>query len=214
MADFEEAIRLEPRNTHALAARGEIHALQKDYERAIADFTEADDRYFLAAGYYLRAQAYQSKKDYAKAIDDLTRVIKIDPGTTIFYVLEGERVAVIADELTMFGHLARGSAYLATHDTQNAVRDFTEVLLYQGGLIRRPARANMVFPAAYYGRALAHAEGKEHDRAIMDLDAAIKLSPHVAEAYSARGGAYWSKGAYGAAMVDYLRAARLRYLPW
>jgi tetratricopeptide (TPR) repeat protein len=143
----------------------------------------------------------------------LTRIIELDPGLTFFYVSQGERVVVIADELTIIAYLDRGSAYLAMHDTPKAVLDFSEVLSRQSERVLRAVRVNAL-AAAYYGRARAHAEGKKEDRAIADLDEAIKLIPGFVEAYAARSRAHWNKGAYRAAMADYLRAARFRFLPW
>jgi lipoprotein NlpI len=38
MADFNEAIQLDPKSTHAFRNRGVVYALKGDYSRAIADF--------------------------------------------------------------------------------------------------------------------------------------------------------------------------------
>jgi tetratricopeptide (TPR) repeat protein len=70
MADYSEAIRLDPNLAVAYNDRGLAYADKKEYDRAIADFSEAirlDPKYALA--YYYRAVAYRriGREDLAKA---------------------------------------------------------------------------------------------------------------------------------------------------
>src|SRR5262249_4812755 len=60
--------------------RANVHKARKDYDRALADFSEAirldpqdPDAFFN------RASIYRGKKDYAKAAADLREVIRLDP---------------------------------------------------------------------------------------------------------------------------------------
>jgi tetratricopeptide (TPR) repeat protein len=41
LADFDQAIRLDPNDAFAVGARGDLHLVRKDYEHAIADYTTA-----------------------------------------------------------------------------------------------------------------------------------------------------------------------------
>ncbi len=80
LADFNEAVRLDPANPQAFYERGFIHHRNDEQDLAIADFTSAihlDPKY--ASAYYGRGGAYTSKGLYKKAIDDFNRAIKLEP---------------------------------------------------------------------------------------------------------------------------------------
>uniref|UniRef100_UPI000A83D7B6 tetratricopeptide repeat protein n=1 Tax=Treponema endosymbiont of Eucomonympha sp. TaxID=1580831 RepID=UPI000A83D7B6 len=60
--------------------RGIAYALKSDYDRAIADCTQAtklDPN--LAEAYVIRAAAYGSKGDYDQAAADFSKALGIDP---------------------------------------------------------------------------------------------------------------------------------------
>ncbi|MGH6835049.1 MAG: tetratricopeptide repeat protein, partial [Methylocella sp.] len=56
---------------------------------------------------------------------------------------------------------------------------------------------------AYYNRGLAYYDRGDHDRAIADYDAAIRLDPKHVDAYNNRGNAYQAKGDHDRAIADY-----------
>lgn len=62
--------------------------------------------------------------------------------------------------------------------------------------------------AAYYNRGNAHAPKGDHDAAIADYDAAIRLDPKNASAYNNRGSAKNDKGDSEAALADFNAAIR------
>jgi tetratricopeptide (TPR) repeat protein len=69
VADFDEAIRLNPQFSFAYNSRGYAYAMKGDFDRAIADYNEAirlDPRYGLAL--LNRGLAYFTKHDYDRAI--------------------------------------------------------------------------------------------------------------------------------------------------
>jgi tetratricopeptide (TPR) repeat protein len=80
IADFNEAIRLDPNDATAYNNRGWAWSNKKDYDRAIADYSEAirlDPKYALA--YNNRGWAWSNKKDYDRAIADYNEAIRLDP---------------------------------------------------------------------------------------------------------------------------------------
>jgi len=89
IADFTEAIRLNPNSVTAYLKRGEATALDNFFmpdkataERIIADFTEVIRlNPNSTAGYYSRGQIYNWSviRDYDKAIADFTQCIRFDP---------------------------------------------------------------------------------------------------------------------------------------
>ena len=80
ITDFNEAIRLDPKDATAFHNRGETWSLKMDNAKAIADYTEAirlDPKFLLA--FVGRGNAWQYKKNYDKAIADYTEAIRLDP---------------------------------------------------------------------------------------------------------------------------------------
>jgi tetratricopeptide (TPR) repeat protein len=73
IADYTEAIRLNPKDDSAFYFRGEAYRQKADYDRAIADYTEAIrlNPKDVFASYYARGGAYVDKGDYGHAISDL-----------------------------------------------------------------------------------------------------------------------------------------------
>ncbi|MGH6754466.1 MAG: tetratricopeptide repeat protein, partial [Bradyrhizobium sp.] len=64
--------------------------------------------------------------------------------------------------------------------------------------------------AAYYNnRAVAHRNKGDNDRAIADLNEAIRLDPKLAMAFNNRGAAYNEQGDNDRAVADYNEAIRL-----
>ena len=82
IADFSEAIRLDPECVEAYVERGRAYAgteLQ-EYDRAIADFTEAIRLDPTRAEILVdRGNAYAEREDYDQAIADFTSAIEFEP---------------------------------------------------------------------------------------------------------------------------------------
>ncbi|MDR2553384.1 MAG: tetratricopeptide repeat protein [Treponema sp.] len=85
IADFTQAIRLEPNNSYRYEDRANAYEKKGDYDQAIADYTQvirlAPDR----APYWERANAYANKGDYDRAIADYTQAIRLDPNDATAY---------------------------------------------------------------------------------------------------------------------------------
>jgi len=80
IADFGEAIRLDPASKVQYNNRGNAWLAKGDYDRAIADYSEAirlDPRHVYAIRN--RGVAYRSKQDYDRAIADFTEALRLDP---------------------------------------------------------------------------------------------------------------------------------------
>jgi tetratricopeptide (TPR) repeat protein len=86
IADFTEAIRLDPKNATTHNKRGVAYHRKGDMDRAIADFTEAirlDPK--LAYAYNGRGDAYREKGDTDRAIADFNEAMRIDPKNVSAY---------------------------------------------------------------------------------------------------------------------------------
>jgi lipoprotein NlpI len=90
IADYTQAIALDPKIAKAYNNRGVAYATKGDHDRAIADFTQAialDPKF--AIGYNDRGSAYRDKGDTDRAIADYTEAITIDPKYVLAYFNRG-----------------------------------------------------------------------------------------------------------------------------
>jgi lipoprotein NlpI len=177
IADYSEAIKLDPAYATAYNNRGFVYVGKKDYDRAIADFSEAiklDPKY--AAAFYNRGAAYSVKNEYDLAIADFNEAIGFSPNfAAAFY--------------------NRGTAHAGKNEYDLAISDFSEAI-----------RINPKFAAAYNNRGFAHVGKQEYDRAIADYSEAIKIDPKYATAFFSRGLAHYYKGSFSEAIADLLQA--------
>lgn len=80
IADYSEAIRVNPRNAQAWTNRGARLQRKKEFQRAIADHTEAirlDPNHKDA--WYNRGNVYQEMGDRQRAIADYRQALKVNP---------------------------------------------------------------------------------------------------------------------------------------
>jgi tetratricopeptide (TPR) repeat protein len=80
IADFTQAIKLDPNYAHAYIYRGVAYGTKGDNDSAIADFTQFIRLYPNdAEGYVGRGGAYYMKGDRARARTDLSKALELDP---------------------------------------------------------------------------------------------------------------------------------------
>ena len=214
---YDQAIKVNPKNSVAYVSRGFAYAIKGNNDRAIQDYNQAiqlDPKN--AAAYRYRGIAYGTKGDNDRAIQDLDQAIQLDPKDAVAYASrgsafasKGERDRAIQDfnEAIQFDptnaapYIGRGNAYESKGDHDRAIQDFD-----------RSIQLNSKFPFAYVGRGDAYRSEGDHDRAIQDYDQAIQLDPEDKKnvnAYIGRGLAYVSKGDYDRAIRDYDQAIKL-----
>jgi lipoprotein NlpI len=141
IADYDEAVKLDPKNARALANRGTAHSEKGDADAAIADFDAAikrDPR--LGSAYFNRANAYAAKGEADRAIADYSMAVKYDRRNVNAYIARGAL------------HLASGAAAKARGDMALAARldrknayavlwqDIAERRAKQKGVLARGAR--------------------------------------------------------------------------
>jgi lipoprotein NlpI len=141
IADYDEAIKLDPKNASALTNRGTSHIEKGDADAAFADFDEAikrNPRY--ASAYFNRANAYAAKGDGDRAVADYTMSIRYDRRNVNAYIARGA-LQLAGGAATK----ARADMVLATRlDRRNAYavlwQDIAERRAKQKGVLTRGAR--------------------------------------------------------------------------
>ena len=180
LADYTQALRLDPHNAVIYKERGDVYDNLGEFDKAIADFNQAlklNPNY--AVVYRDLGTVYSNKGDYDRAISECTQAIRLEPNVGTYYV-------------------SRGNAYFNKKDFDRAIADCTQAIRLE------PNKGD------YYNyRGNAYSFKKDYDRAIADYTQAIKLDPNFAWAYGNRGTAYYNKGDWNRAIADYEAALRL-----
>lgn len=178
--DFDEALRLYPRNAMAINNRGLAFAMKGDDDSALDHFNEAiqlDPN--LALAYSNRGLVYHRLGHYDRALLDLNESVRLDPEVSQSY-------------------LFRGYVYFDKGDYRNAIRDFNEA--------KRSDPDNAV---VYRNLGNAHYNMGNYEQAIVDYTEAVRLEPQNAHSYNNLGDAFFQLRNYGNAIEEYSRAIEL-----
>ena len=180
IADYNEAIRLDPKDDNAFYDRGTVYNSKGNYDHAVADLNEAlrlNPKNALA--FNNRGSVYYREADYDRAIADYSEAIRLNPNDAVAFN-------------------NRGLAYGWKGDDEQAIADYSEAI-----------RLNPNDADALANRGYAYDNKGDYDHAIADLTEVIRLNPNDAEALANRGYAYAGKGDYDQAIADYTQAIRL-----
>lgn len=186
IAEFDEAIRIDPKNSYAWALKNDFDRAIRDYDEAIRlDPTDADYRSF-------RGGAWVDKKNFDKAIDDFQEAIRLEPKNRL------------ANSCLPLAFASRGSAALDRKDYDSAIDDLKEAIRLSPG--NEQAHSNLA--TSYFGRGNAWSRKREYNFAIRDYSEALKCDPKDAAAYFGRGYAWSQLDNYDNAIRDYNSAIR------
>ena len=180
IADYNEAIRLDPKSAIAFSDRGVAYMRKGDLDRAFADYNEAlrlNPTY--GPAFSNRGVAYWKKGDNVRAFADYNEAIRLNPNYA-----------------PAFSN--RGFAYWTKGDNVRAFADYNEAI-----------RLNPNYAPAFSNRGFAYWTKGDNDQAFADYNEAIRLEPKNAIAFYRRGLAYMRKGDDDRAIADYNEALRL-----
>lgn len=181
IADFTEAIRLDPKFRDAYMNRGYAWYTAGQWRRGIDDYTEAlkiDPNY--ARGYYLRSELWEGEGELDKAIADMTEVIRLEPNESDHYQ-------------------KRGLLWLDNKDEEHAIADFTQAI-----------RLDPKFISGYFHIAGIMVSRGQYDRAVATYSEGIAANPDdAAGLLGARGQVQFFSGDFPAAAADLLRAIEI-----
>jgi tetratricopeptide (TPR) repeat protein len=83
IADFNQALQLNPKYAKAFNNRGNAYYNQKEYDRAIKDYNQALQLKltpkYAAVAFYNLGNAYAKKKEYDRAIADYNQALQLNP---------------------------------------------------------------------------------------------------------------------------------------
>jgi len=170
--------------------RGATFMEQKEFDKAIAEFTNAirlapND----ASSYAMRCSAYFWKGDFECSIADGETALRLDPKliSTRFLIYN------LTD-----AYQKQGEFYLDKNDLDKAIASFTNAIKYSPD-----------YNILYIARGFTYENKKDFDRAIADYTQAIRLNPNEVVAYINRGNTYYKKKDYDRAIADFEAALRI-----
>lgn len=184
--NFTKALYLKPDYLEVYSFLADTHDRKGDYNKAIENYSrliELEPDYYLH--YYMRGAAYYRKGETDTAIADFSRAIELKQGYYIAYY-------------------SRGKAYYKKGEADKAVSDFSKAIEYRGGFthirfdfkknrkeIADTAKAKEIldlsraikltpdFYGAYYFRGNVYYEDGVYEKALSDVNTAIKLKPEL-----------------------------------
>ncbi len=114
IADYSEAIRLDPKHAHAFNGRGSVWSVKQDYDQALADYSEAirlDPTSAHAFGG--RGNVWSGKKKHDRALSDYAEAIRLDPNDAYSFDARAWLLATCPDATYRDAKLAIVSATTA-----------------------------------------------------------------------------------------------------
>jgi tetratricopeptide (TPR) repeat protein len=211
LADVERALKISPGNVVALQLRGEMYAMDKDYDSALEFYSRAQEvNPNWAVPYFDRASIHLDKKEYESALADLNKATALMHQFPLFYVVRS------------LAHFRLGDLTAAHRDQDTAVRlsekdaltvSEVNMMLFEGNLDWAEDYYGRILdsrPRSYYalqGRADAYRVNRDFQRAVMDYTRAIQLNQHEMDLYLGRGKCYLALGEIEQAADDFRHAA-------
>ena len=213
--DFDNAMKLTPKDPRPFLGRGAAFLKMDEPRKAITDLDAAiklapDQAYV----YFERGTAFHRVEDYRRALADYTQSIKIDPKEPLAYINRGmaetflgELDAAIDDFDTALSYapdnvnayVQRGYAYALRQEFAKAFADVNEAL-----------RLTPDNPTARYYLGLIHMLRGDADRALAELIAAARLDPTNSRIFGSLAAAYSGRGDYTSAIENLDRLIKLR----
>ena len=173
IADFAEALRVQPGLPRALLGRGNAYSDRREFDKALAQYEEAariNPKYALA--FHNRGLVLMKKGEFGRAIAENTIAIELEPDNAMFW--EGRCL----------------SRMIGAIELDDAIADCTRSLR-----VRRDA-------SAFRTRGFVYLKMGEIEKSIADFDTALLMIPQWDEAHYGRGLAKLLRGDSAGGQAD------------
>ncbi|WP_372365593.1 tetratricopeptide repeat protein [Candidatus Uabimicrobium sp. HlEnr_7] len=211
--DYSEVIKKSPREIFGYISRGTLYGKIQQYKKAISDFEKILQIVpYHPMALYSRGIAYHGQKQYSRAIADFNQVLLIRPDYKQAYMARAESYKVLQKyDLAISDYNlilrispndlsaleSRGIVYDFKKNYQQAVNDFSQAIL--------------ISPTTflYQSRAFSYSKQQEYQKALIDIEKAIKLDSKNSYSYYARARIYEKTKEIKLALRDYNVAINL-----
>ncbi|MBZ0315794.1 MAG: tetratricopeptide repeat protein [Anaerolineae bacterium] len=222
LADYDEALALEPTNAFTYYSRALTATIAGKYEAALADVNHAIELNNTDTTFYdLRGQILNYTGEYEAALADYGHALELDPTQAKLYSGRGSVYSSLEDyeaALADYNHAIeldpanatflryRADLYMDKGDYAAAITDYNTLLSADPlpALIQVPA----VRAEVYANRGYCYLEQGQFATAIEDYTAAIELNP-IPSNYLMRGNAAMFSGDVASAQVDFATVLEL-----
>ena len=179
ISDYNEAIRLNPKNNRIYNYRGDAYLAKGDFDRAINDYSKAIENGFSDVSVYMnRGTAYSLKDQYSEAIADFNEAERLDDRSVVMC-----SVAVYCN---------RGDAYLRKCEYSRAKSDYDEAI-----------ELNPRYAEAYNGLGNVYGEMVKYNKALVNYEKAEECDPNYLNIYNNRAVIYNKQGKCDEAIDSY-----------
>jgi serine/threonine protein kinase/tetratricopeptide (TPR) repeat protein len=171
---FTLILEVDPEAIWAYQYRGNAHAAQRQYDKAVADYSKAIEQYpDNPEGWTERGRVYGVLGQHDKALSDYSRAVELTKSKSV--ELPGSK------SVPGYGPLYfRGITYFRLKEYDKAIADISEQITSEPRL-----------PAAWYYRGHCYRALKQWDKAIADYSKAIELAPSGPEGTASLNDVAW-----------------------
>lgn len=218
LADVERALAIDPNSALALQLRGDLYAMDKNYDAAMELFEHAGQQNPTWANpYFGRGDILLEKKQFESALQEFDRAISLAAQVPLFYIIRsmayfrlGDLHAARKDQDLALG-LSKKDALVMLDINLNVYEGYLDWAedYYGRVLLKQPA-----LWYAYQGLADACRINGEYDRAIANYTSALEINPREPRLYIGRGKSYQAKLDSNCATLDFQQAASLTDKPY
>jgi tetratricopeptide (TPR) repeat protein len=209
---YDDILANNPNNAAALRQRGTAYYHQKEYEKAIADFTQAIDINSRdAAAYTGRGVSHFKKGELHDAMTDLNQAVRLKPNSAAIYhhlvdvceanndwygvINNATHVIRLNPSESAWACNMRGDACYHEEDFERAMKEYDAAI-----------RLNPTWDTPHYGRGWVLYRTNDLDKALADFDEAVRLNPKIEKNYNMRANIYRKKHDFDALIANWNEA--------
>ena len=218
IAEYDKAIRIEPKYCLPYANRGAAHYFLEQYEHALKDYDKAIELAPLeknaADGYHLRGAVFLKLGQYQQAIPEYDKAIQLNPDHAMAYNHRGHSYRELGQYAKADADEAKGYSILGL-EPPNGELQGRQFLLWpdnsSGPTVTEPAPDSnpKENSDSHLNSALSFLENEQYESARRQFNMAIRLNPDNANAFYNRGVLHSKLKQYQAAISDFTKVIRI-----